>query len=201
MNFGPPSCPTTASSSWNTRPRRKPYGESRPVGSTRRRIVPRWSRGARARHRGSGRMHGLRRRRGAQVANGMVLRGGGSPWSRSGWRLRPVVMRPDSGGVPIRADPSPGRAWQGGRGGAAADPRRTGRLAGRAPRSDHVDEKPCRRGCSADVAQTPATNAATKAMAAAAQQTLCPDTWRRLGHGAHRRPCAPPAAPLWPYRR
>jgi hypothetical protein len=57
------SCPTTASSSWNTRPRRKPYGESRRSGSTRRRIVPRWSRGARARHRGSGRMHGLRRRR------------------------------------------------------------------------------------------------------------------------------------------
>jgi hypothetical protein len=26
--------------------------------------------------------------------------------SRSGWRLRPVVIRPDSGGVPIRADPS-----------------------------------------------------------------------------------------------
>ncbi len=37
----------------------------------------------------------------------MVLRGGGSPVvSLRGWRLRPVVMRPDSGGVPIRADPS-----------------------------------------------------------------------------------------------
>jgi hypothetical protein len=30
----------------------------------------------------------------------------GTWWSRSGWRLRPVVIRPDSGGVPIRADPS-----------------------------------------------------------------------------------------------
>jgi len=41
-----------------------------------------------------------------QVANGMVLRGGGSPVVSVRWRLPPVVMRPDSGGGPIRADPS-----------------------------------------------------------------------------------------------
>ena len=93
-----------------------------------------------------------------QVANGMVLRGGGSP-------VVSVRVATPSGGdatgfgrtAPCR--PIAGRAGQRGRGGAAADPRRTGRLAGRAPRSDRVDEKPCRRRCSADVAQTPATNA------------------------------------------
>ena len=128
-------------------------------GATRRRIVPRWTRGARARHRGSGRMHGLRVADVLQVANGMVLRGGGSPV------VSVRVATPSGGdatGFGRRTDPCrriPGRAGQRGRGGTAADPRRTGRLAGRAPRSDHVDEKPCRRRCCADVAQTPATNA------------------------------------------
>jgi hypothetical protein len=135
-----------------------------------------------------------------QVANGMVLRGGGSPV------VSVRVATPSGGdatGFGRRTDPCrriPGRAGQRGRGGAAAVQRRTGRLAGRAPRSGRVAEKPCRRGCSADVAQTPATNAATKAMVAAAQHAVCPDTWRRLGRRAHRRPCAPPPAPLWPFR-
>ena len=68
-----------------------------------------------------------------QVANGMVLRGGGS----SVVSVR--VATPSGGdatGFGRRTDPCrpiPGRAGQRGRGGAAADPRRTGRLAGRAP--------------------------------------------------------------------
>ena len=68
-----------------------------------------------------------------QVANGMVLRGGGSPV------VSVRVATPSGGdatGFGRRTDPCrpiPGRAGQRGRGGAAADPRRTGRLAGRAP--------------------------------------------------------------------
>ena len=121
-----------------------------------------------------------------QVANGMVLRGGGSPV------VSVRVATPSGGdatGFGRRTDscrPIPSRAGQRGRGGAAAVQRRAGRLAGRAPRSDRMAEKPCRRGCSADVAQTPATNAATKAMVAAAQQTRCPDTWA---------PAGPPSTP------
>jgi hypothetical protein len=61
-----------------------------------------------------------------QVANGMVLRGGGSPV------LSVRVATPsgsDATGFGRRTDPCrpiPGRAGQRGRGGAVADPRRTG---------------------------------------------------------------------------
>ena len=83
----------------------------------------------------------------------------GTWWSRSGWRLPPVVMRPDSGGVPIRADPSlaePGNVDVG-----VLPPFSDGLDDSLAAHPDLIVwvEKPCRRGCSADVAQTPATNA------------------------------------------
>ena len=99
-----------------------------------------------------------------------------SPVFSSGWRLRPVVMRPDSGGVPIRADPS--LAELGNVDVVVLPPFSDGLDDSLAAHTDLIVwlKKPCRRGCSADIAQTPATNAATKAMVAAAQQTLRPDT-------------------------
>jgi hypothetical protein len=101
-------------------------------------------------------------------------------------RRHPVVMRPDWSGVPIRADPS--LAELGNVDVVVLPPILDGlddSLAAH-PGSDRVAEKPRRRRCSADVAQTLATNAATKAMVAAAQQTLCPDTLA---------PAGPPSTP------
>jgi hypothetical protein len=68
-------------------------------------------------------------------------------------------MRPDSGGVPIRADPS--LAELGDVDVVVLPPFSDGLDDSLAAHPDLIVwvEKPCRRGCSADVAQTPATNA------------------------------------------
>ena len=97
-----------------------------------------------------------------------------------------MVMRPDSGGGPIRADPSLAEPVNVDVG--VLPPILDGLDDSMAAHPDLIMWMKSRAAedVLADVAQTPATNAATKAMVAAAQQTLCPDTWA---------PAGPPSTP------